>query len=60
MCEGIQPLINFTNFGGSVSWIVDTASATQIEAWYSSGYNGIYQWYNDFNGVPRLIAVRIN
>ena len=61
ICEGFQPIstYNFNNFGGSVSWIITTTSAATVEAWYYSGYNQVFQWYNDSNGVPRLVAVRV-
>jgi hypothetical protein len=61
ICEGISPVKqhNFTNYGGSVSWVIEVATATTLEAWYYSHYNHIYRWYNDDNGVPRLIAVRL-
>jgi hypothetical protein len=61
ICEGFQPIstYNFNNFGGSVSWIIKTGSAATVEVWYRSAYNQVFQWYNDGNGVPRPIAVRI-
>jgi hypothetical protein len=61
VCEGIQPVssYNFANFGGSVSWIITTTTATTAEVWYTAGYNSNYQWFNDGNGVPRPVAVRI-
>jgi len=60
ICEGIRPAdYNFTNYGGSVSWIITTTKAATAEVWYSAYYNNIYKWYNDGNGVPRPVAVRI-
>jgi len=61
ICEGISPgkPHNFTNYGGSVSWVIEVATATTLEAWYFSFRHNHYRWYNDHNGVPRLIAVRL-
>jgi hypothetical protein len=61
VCEGIQPVsqYGFFNYGGSVSWVIDTTQATTLETWYWSHYNHIFSWVNDSNGVPQLIAVRI-
>ena len=61
ICEGIRPAAsNFINYGGSVSWIIETADACTVEVWYTASYNNLYNWVNDSNGVPRPVAIKIS
>ncbi len=60
ICEGFRPAnSNFTNYGGSVSWVIQVQGSAKISVQYSSHYNNIYSWVNDTNGVPRPIAIKL-
>lgn len=57
--ERIAVTNTFHNYGGSVSWIITTDGPTTVGAWYLASQTGPYSWYNDVNGVPRPLAVRL-
>jgi len=58
VCENVGYQAGFNNYGGTVSWVITVAAATTIEGWYySEASNDV--WYNDGNGVPRIVATRL-
>jgi hypothetical protein len=49
----------FNNYGGSVSWIITTDAATTVRAWYLASAASTFTWYNDSNGVPQILAIKL-
>ena len=60
ICEGFRPVGSFTNYGGSVTWIIKVSGAVTVQGQYQSGYYDIYQWWNDINGVPEIQALKLS
>ncbi len=58
VCENVGYQSGFNNYGGTVSWVITVAAATTIEGWYYSQASND-TWYNDGNGVPRIVATRL-
>jgi hypothetical protein len=58
VCENVGYQPGFNNYGGTVSWVVTVDAATTIEGWYYSQASND-AWYNDGNGVPRIVATRL-
>jgi predicted secreted protein len=48
---------NFNNMGGEVAWVIETSKAGKVEVAYQANYNAIYDWVNNGNGVPRVVAM---
>ena len=63
VCERIQPTLDFFNYGGCVSWIIsidqDNVTVYADYLRYGGSADDEFRWYNDGNGVPRLIAIRL-
>ncbi len=49
----------FNNYGGSASWVITTDAATTVKAWYLASSPSTFTWYNDSNGVPQILAVKL-
>ena len=50
---------NFYNYGGTQSFLIDGAANEEVHVDYKIGHGGFFRWWNDANGVPTVIAVKV-